>query len=187
MFTIITILSCFMADDGNKAVVDRSLEIRRLMFLIRGGDTQDLAQDKRIAAIKALGELRAAESSQLLAANVAVKDRDDDGMSRLRGYPAAKALVLIGSHCYPSVFSRFRQELTESEIRLFAAVALEIDGKAVAIFRFEHEYDEYLKRAEERAQKDFGQVTPESTSFTKNMRAAIEKMRSMNPDDPFLR
>ena len=105
----------------------------------------------QVRAIELLGEWRDADASYLLAHNIrAASDDSDVPLGPLACFPAAQALVQIGS---PAIDVMLRDclldgRVDDADLRLFAWVIYLVDGKDLGLARLKLKAEEWSKARE---------------------------------------
>jgi hypothetical protein len=147
----------------------------------------EVARELRREAIEMLGEYRAAEASDFLARNVALKLPAQYGStsSPFYDYPAAQAIVQVGERAVRALlFGGLGVHRSHEELKLIAYVISYYyapeDEQDVGLYRLQR----LLERAErERAERSerTGQPPPAPSVREKNLRALIEIYKSIQP------
>lgn len=96
------------------------------------------ADRRKLAAVRMLGRYRAYGACGFLVREIEYSSPwMDNRLHVLRDYPAARALVDIGSPSYHAILSRLSGAVSDRELRLFAFVVKLIDGKEIGLARLE--------------------------------------------------
>jgi hypothetical protein len=106
-----------------------------------------------------------------LADNIDLQSPSSFETGAFSSFPAARALAEFGSVALPAVFARLGGEKSERQLRLFALVVLQVDGKRLATRRLEQLIEEHV------AGKDYqGELQP----YIKNLRRLLEILQTVD-------
>ncbi len=89
-------------------------------------------------AIELLGKIKAVEAIPFFVKNVSypvLYDRYE--YNPIQGYPCSRALIAIGSSCYPEIRNHLKRPLEDIELKLFAYIIRSIDGHEIGQARLE--------------------------------------------------
>jgi hypothetical protein len=117
----------------------REQTIKALIELVEA-DPPPLHADLQIPLlIELLGEYRAVEGANMLVKRIdysppGLRDRE---LHPLNKYPAAKALVSIGSASFPAINRRLAHPVTDRQLAILAWVIYLIDGEELGKYRLD--------------------------------------------------
>jgi|GEM_PF-378574 len=101
-----------------ESVVERARRLRRIEFLMRNVTAREASVEDRVAAVKALGNIRAEEAADLLTEKL--EDETENGRVR---FAAARALGAIGPVMLPRLINNLQQD--DEGIRLVTIEAIQ--------------------------------------------------------------
>ena len=139
------------------------------------GDTPESPEETAAAvmrgrsfALRVLGETHAVNQRNVVIRNLAVYSptaRFEGGYS-LTAWPAADALVQMGSRSYDAIYSRLGDPCNELDIALIVHIVLNIDGRELGVCR--------LKIKEREIAKD------DTSPFAKNLKRVLAILEDAN-------